>query len=371
MCFPQGAIVQNSQIIKLLGHILQNSVQKCRFLMFFVRDFQQSMIIYLLALDGMITTSLTLPLEMFNAAHTMSRAAHRRKRQSLQPELRVIGHTADPVTSTGGLQVLPTSGLADLPQGAVIFIPSFWRNPTHLHKQWPALTPWLRAQHARGAKLCATGTGVFLLADTGLLDNRPATTHWFYLDKLHSMFPLLQLQRRHLITQAGQLYCAGSVNSIADLAIHLIEQVYNHGIAVRVEQQFSPEIRRRYNELFYSFESSSSHPDETVVLVQQWLHENHASPINLADVAEEFSLSQRTLNRRFKEATGITPTGWLLRLRMETARDLLTSTNLEVGDIALRCGFQDPGYFNRVFRKHMETTPGQYRAQVRGKLFTP
>ncbi len=324
--------------------------------------------VLLLALDGMIATSLTLPLEMMNAARQMQRAA--RNRES-GPEITIVGDTRKSIKTTGGLTLLPDQGFRSQPQADVIFIPSFWRNPSSLARRWPDLCNWLARQHQGGARICATGTGVFLLAAAGLLQGRPATTHWYYLDRLQQEYPELLIKRHHLITQAGYIYCAGSVNSIADLTIHLIEDIISSTVARRVEQQFSPEIRRRYSELYYSFESSAPHPDETIVLVQQWLHDNQQLPLSMADVAEQFSMSQRTLNRRFREATGMTPVNWLLRLRIESARDLLANSNLEVSDIAQRCGFQDPGYFNRVFRKQMDTTPGQYRTSVRGKLFQP
>ncbi|MTI14378.1 GlxA family transcriptional regulator [Sansalvadorimonas verongulae] len=326
------------------------------------------MSVYLLALNGMIATSLTLPLEMLNAARHMHRASRQR---SAIPRLIIVGEKTAPVITTGGLTLIPDQAYDDLPQADIIFVPSFWRNPKPLADQWPHICEWLKQQHEGGARLCATGTGVFLLAQTGLLDGKPATTHWFYLNLLHKMFPDLLLKQNHLITQSGRLFCAGSVNSIADLTIHLIESLFGQSISARVEQQFSPEIRRRYSDLFYSFESSAPHPDETIVLVQQWLHEHQQDVISMENVARLFTMSQRTLNRRFLDATGMTPTQWLIRLRIETARDLLNSTNLDIGDIALRCGFSDAGYFNRVFRKHMEITPGQYRASVRGKLFKP
>ncbi|MCL6271828.1 helix-turn-helix domain-containing protein [Sansalvadorimonas sp. 2012CJ34-2] len=324
--------------------------------------------IYLLALDGMIATSLTLPLEMLNAARQMQRAARDSRPVSV---LSIIGDSRKPIKTTGGLTLLPDRSYRNQPQADIIFVPSFWRNPATLPRRWPEVCDWLARQARQGAHICATGTGVFMLAEAGLLDGRPATTHWFYFDKLQECYPELLVKRHHLITQAGNIYCAGSVNSIADLTIHLIEDRLGRSFARRVEQQFSPEIRRRYSDLFYSFESSAPHPDETIVLVQQWLHDHQQESITMPAVAERFSMSQRTLNRRFREATGMTPLDWLLRLRIESARDLLANSNLEVSDIAQRCGFQAPGYFNRVFRKQMDTTPGQYRTSVRGKLFSP
>ncbi len=326
----------------------------------------------LLALDGMITTSISLPMEMFTAANHMHRAKHRHRSQ--QPlKLLTVGTQAalEPVSATGGLRILPDTTYQQIEQASVIFIPSFWRN-TNLHGQhWCELCQWLIRQHQQGAQICATGSGVFLLAATGLLDGRPATTHWYYFDQLLAAHPTLQLKKHHLLTQADRLYCAGSVNSVADLTIHLIKTLFGQTIALRVSQQFSPEIRRQYSAFFDVFTHDSPHQDETIAQIQQWLQQNQDQTITMGALAEVFSMSQRTLNRRFVSATGFSPLQWLLRLRIERARDMLAVTNLEIGDIALRCGFQDAGYFSRMFRKQMETTPQLYRASVRSKLFTP
>ncbi len=326
----------------------------------------------LLALDGMITTSISLPMEMLTAANHMHRTKHRKRSQQPLALLTVgISQTNQAVTATGGLRIQPDTSYHTIDRAEVIFIPSFWRN-AHLQSQhWPALCQWLIKQHQQGAQICATGSGVFLLAATGLLDGRPATTHWYYFEQLLAAHPTVQLKKHHLLTQADRLYCAGSVNSVADLTVHLIKTLFGHTIAIRVSQQFSPEIRRQYSAFFDIFTHDSPHQDETIAQIQRWLQQHQEQTITMTSLAQSFSMSQRTLNRRFINATGFSPLQWLLRLRIERARDMLAVTNLEIGDIALRCGFQDAGYFSRMFRKQMETTPQLYRASVRSKLFTP
>ena len=362
------------------------------------------MTVCLLALDGMLTTSLSLPLEMLTAANHIYRASQRHTKINPQ-NIRIVGtqsrtpidspsipnqghplilpHSqstksmgvldcvACVVTAAGGMQILPHTTYHSIDKASVIFLPSFWRNPKALSEHSPQLSQWLIEQHQAGARICATGTGVFLLAATGLLDGLPATTHWFYLDRLQALYPQIQLKKHHLLTRAGRLYCAGSVNSIADLTVHLISELYDKTIATKVSQQFSPEIRHRHTNFFDLLESHSPHQDEAIVLIQQWLQQHYGEEIAMPEVAQRFSMSQRTLNRRFVSATGFTPSQWLLQIRVERARELLASTNLEISDIAARCGFQDASYFSRVFRQHMATTPLLYRTSVRSKLFTP
>ena len=295
--------------------------------------------IFFLALDGMLATSLTLPLEMTNAARQMLQAA--RYRGAL-PAIHVAGVNEQPVTTAGGVTLLPESVCANGKQADTIFIPTLWRNPYRQPPPSATLISWLRRQADGGAKICATGTGVFLLARTGLLNGRHATTHWYYCDLLQKRYPAIKVQRQHLITQSGALYCAGSVNSVADLTVHLIGLSLGYRLARQVENQFSPEVRRRYGEKFYSFETDTPHPDEAVVLVQQWLQHNRHKQIGMEAVAKQFSMSQRTLNRRFRRATGMTPLTWLARSRTDQACDLLTHTNLTLWRWLSRQAFRIP-----------------------------
>jgi transcriptional regulator GlxA family with amidase domain len=215
------------------------------------------------------------------------------------------------------------------------------------------------------------GTGSFLLAEAGLLTDRPATTHWNYFDTFARRYPAVELKTRHLITQADNIYCVGSVNSIADLMVHIVQEWFGSRVARAIENQFSPEIRRSFAAAAYQDEADSSHPDEDVLRAQQWLQSNLSTPIAMSDLARALHWNPRTLNRRFRAATGITPTAYLQSLRAEVARDLLRHSNLSVGEIALQVGLQDVSYFSQLFRRHNGMTPLQYREAVRGKLFEP
>ena len=108
-----------------------------------------------------------------------------------------------------------------------------------------------------------------------------------------------------------------------------------------------------------------------VVQAQQWLQLNLSSPVSMEQLAEHSQLSARTLHRRFKRATGMSPLTYLQSLRVAGAKELLRHSNLTVGDIAWHQGIQDVSYFSQLFRRHSGMSPLQYRNAVRGKLFTP
>lgn len=315
----------------------------------------------------MIGTSITLPIEMLFAAKIIGSSLN-----AHYPDLTLMSasHDCKPLEMIGGLRLLPDCCYLDIDVCDLIILPALWRNPRQLLQRHPELLSWLQARYRDGALICAAGTGAYLMAGAGLLDGKPATTHWHYFDQFETLFPRVILKRHHLITQSGQLFCAGSVNSVADLMIHLISRFFDGSVAARVERQFSPEIRRPLNDILYFFERRNAHEDETIITIQQWLHEHLAEPISMRDLAEHFFLSQRSLNRRFKDATGQSPVEYLHHLRLTASRDLLKNTNLSIAELALHTGFQDASYFCRLFKQKNQVTPSDYRVSVRRKLFT-
>jgi transcriptional regulator GlxA family with amidase domain len=267
--------------------------------------------------------------------------------------------------------VRPDIAFDNLPPLDLLLLPGIWRNPQPTIN---AMTPWLgllQQLAAAGTRICSVGTGSCLLAEAGLLTGKAATTHWNYFDRFSVRYPDVILKTRHLITQSDNIYCVGSVNSIADLMVHIAEEWFGSRIAQAVENQFSPEIRRSFRAAAYQNEADSSHHDETVLQAQQWLRERIGQPIAMSQLARHLDLTTRTLNRRFRRSTGITPQAYLQGLRISTARELLKHSNLNMGEIAWQVGLQDASYFSQLFRRHCGMPPLRYRETVRGKLFTP
>lgn len=203
-----------------------------------------------------------------------------------------------------------------------------------------------------------------------MLDHRPATTHWFYLDTFRKRYPTVDLKPQYLITRAGNLYCAASINALADLTVHFIRHFYGSTIAVHVERHFSHEARKSYEQVTYREDDTERHNDEDIIQIQLWLHQHHTQPVILAEVAKQFGMSLRNFNRRFLSATGKTPLHYLQGLRMEEGRDLLNNSNLSITEISEKVGYQDSRHFTKLFQKIFGVTPRDYRRSVRSKLFS-
>lgn len=315
-----------------------------------------------------LATSITLPMEILQAAGQMARG---KRRARAGVEFLLASADGGPVTLGSGIRLDADARIDDLPHLDLLILPAIWRNPVPVARQ---AGPWLEQLrlHARaGTRICSVGTGGYLLAEAGLLDGKPATTHWRFFQDFSRRYPGVKLKSRHLITQSDNIYCAGSVNSIADLLVHVTEEWFGNDVARAVENQFSPEIRRRFQAAAYQGEADSSHHDEDVANAQQWLQANLAENVTISSLAAAVGMHQRTLGRRFKRATGISPMGYLQSLRMASARDLLRHSNLSIGEIAWQVGLRDGSYFTQLFRRHSGMTPLKYREAVRGKLFDP
>lgn len=312
-------------------------------------------------------SSITLPAEMLTAAEHFYRVRHKTKSRL---HIHVATLDGQPIPSSGILAIRPTCSLDQLGDIDLLYLPTLWRNPLSVLHRQRRIIPLLQDIAMRQTLICAVGTGSCFLAEAGLLNHKPATTHWYFMEAFSRRYPDVDLKRQYLITRADNLYCAGSVNSVADLTCYFIERFYGPQIARQVESHFSPEIRRSYRQQGYFEGEANLHHDELMIDAQQWLHEHFAENLSFADVAHQLGMSQRTLNRRFKMATGMSPGRYLQQLRLEQARELLRDSNLPVAEIALAVGYQDIGYFSTLFREHMAQSPTAYRQAVRGKLFS-
>ncbi len=320
--------------------------------------------------EHMLSTGLTLPLEQLHAAEAMARSdlPHSQRSERLM-HVNLANISGESITTHTGISFTPNCTLDEIEQSDIVYLPALWRSPNRVLLSNRGLLPWLQQQFENGALIAGVGTGCFLMAEAGLLNNKPATTHWHYFDQFQARYPQVDLKRQYFITQAGNLYCTGSVNSLADLTIHFIQRYFSRTVASHVERQFFHEIRRAYESSVSYQETNTAHPDEDIMQIQIWLQDNHGKEINFQQLAEMFDMSVRTLNRRFKSAAGLTPLQYLQRIRLENAKDLLQTTNLAIGEVMFKVGYQDSAHFNALFKKHHGTTPGQYRTMVRAKLF--
>src|SRR5690554_2680424 len=216
----------------------------------------------ILLCDNVLATSATLPIEMLYTAEATARGLHLATQRL---EILTISSGAVPTRSASGFTLATTTALEDAPQLDLVHVPGQWRNPRRAIAHNPTHADWLKAQHQGGAAITSVGTGVCFVAAAGLLNGKPATTHWHYFDQFQKDYPQVQLKRQYFITQAGNLYCAASVNTLAELMVHIIFLWFGRAVANNVERNFFHEIRGTFEPTRYFAEHVEFHYDEVIL----------------------------------------------------------------------------------------------------------
>ncbi len=311
-------------------------------------------------------SAITIPLEMLSAANDIA-AARGQKEKRLS--LNFVGESLGSINLAGGLQVQCQTTIHDLGQADLIFIPGIWGNPSSLKYRSVALQKWIKSQFEGGATLCAFVTGSHILAQTGILDGKLATTHWRFFDQFENQFPTVKLERKRFITFDSEVYCTGSVNAVRDLMLHFVDLFFGESISNEVSRHFTHELQRSYESLVLKHGRSDSHHDEEIIKIQEWLVLHYLQEINFEGLAGKFGMSRRSLNRRFKQATAMTPVAYIQDLKLQQAKTLLKQSNLTVAQVADQVALTDCSYFSSLFKRKNSVTPTQYRKLVRSKLF--
>jgi transcriptional regulator GlxA family with amidase domain len=223
----------------------------------------------------------------------------------------------------------------------------------------------LRAAHAQGARLVSICSGAFALAAAGLLDGRPATTHWQQTDELRRRYPLVDVQPNRLYVDDGDILTSAGVTAGVDLCLHLIRT--DHGAAAanaRARALVAPPQRLGGQAQYIDRLRPEARGDQLTSL-RDWMLGNLADDLSLDDLAQRAHLSRRTLIRRFREETGTSPMAWLARARIDRARELLETTDEPVEHIGRRTGLGAPPSVRAAFHRHLGTSPADYRALFR------
>ena len=317
-----------------------------------------------LVYDRVLFSGVTRPYEILKAVNAMAKLD--RESRPLDICLARIAEAQPKVAAD--LPIFVETHLDELEHLDWIFLPPSWRSPSYLLKKYPDLVEKLKQRYDAGTNFIATGSGVYFLAEAGLLNGLPATTHWYFFEDFTKRYPEIDLKQQHFITYGQRIYCAGSINALSDLVFHLIGQAFGLEKRQMAERHFAHEVGSSYDLPMFSI-GNAAHADEAIVEVQEWLKSSCCEDIDIPQMAEHADMPIRTFTRRFRQALGMTPNQYLQDLRIENGRDLLKTTDLSVQDVADSVGYKDTAYFSRVFKAKVGLTPTEYKKMVRPKLF--
>lgn len=300
-----------------------------------------------LVLEGAKPLDVGIPAQVFTT------------RASMPYEVRVCGPAPGLVAGGDGLSYHVAEGLEALDRAETIFIPGY-RHPDRDDPPAEVVTA-LRAAHERGARLAAISTGAFALAATGLLDHRRATTHWHYTQALAARHPLVRVDENVLFVDEGSVLTSAGAASGIDLCLHLVRRDHGVGVANHAARRLVAAPYRSGGQAQYVPRSLPPELGPVFAATREWALRQLDEPLTLADLARHANVSPRTFSRRFVEDTGYTPMQWVLRARVDMARELLERSDLDVEQIAARSGLGTGANLRLHFRRILGTSPSDYR----------
>lgn len=271
------------------------------------------------------------------------------------------------MTVANGVRVVPDAGLEAVPH--VICVPEVALPPDAvLRGRYDREIDWIRRCHAAGAIIATACSGAMLLAETGLLDGRDATTHWAYCDAL-ARYPGVRVHpHRALVVggEGGRLIMAGGGTSWEDMALYLVARLVNVEEAMRIAKLFLIDWHDVGQLPFAALARSRQVDDAAVARCQTWIAQHYEKPAPVAAMMRLSGLPERSFNRRFKQATGLSPIEYVHTLRLEEAKQMLEAGDEPVEAVAQAVGYEDAAFFGRLFRRKVGLTPAQYRRRFGG-----
>lgn len=289
----------------------------------------------------------------------------------------IVSLDGKPLELANGGWVMPTKSLDDdyCPDALcileVVFDPV--SGPGDLFR---AEIQWLKDYWSRGGLIATACTGAVLLGEAGLLAGQDATTHWGFCDFMARRYPGVRMHPERALVASGvgqRLIMSGGGTSWMDLGLYLIARFCSHAEAVRVAKVHLIEWHETGQQPFASVSHQRQSDDAVVARCQQWVAYHYDQPSPVACMMSLSGLSERSFNRRFRQATGMTPIEYVLTLRLEEAKQILETSKVSVEAVAEMVGYQDAAFFSRKFQQRVGLTPAQYRRKFGrvGRLSSP
>lgn len=326
--------------------------------------------ITVLLLNGGMASTAVWPVEIFRSAGRLWNAL---QGIAQQPAFEVVTASIDgkPVRTDCQLGLVPSCSFAEAGTPELVFVPASGLELDAILTDGfsidqalagnPGVVDWLKHWADEGAMIASVCSGVALVAEAGLLDGRPATTHWGLAAAFRERFPQIDWREDYLVIDSGDRFCGGGVNSASDLALYLVEKFCGREVALQTARALLIEMPRTWQNSFTHFALRMTHEDGAVLRIQDELQKRYAEDIPLDALAAQYGMSPRNFARRFKQATGDSPLAYLHGLRIAVAKQMLEQGAATVQEIAGAVGYCDLAFFRALFRRHAGMPPAEFR----------
>jgi transcriptional regulator GlxA family with amidase domain len=322
----------------------------------------------LLALDGTMLSSLSGPADALHVAQILLELRSPNGAPRLEAVMFSARGSTQIRTATGsvlgGIKPLVPEDRFDF-----VLIPGMdHRRPREILDRRSDFAPELAAIrdfHLRGTRIGATCSGTYLLAMTGLLDGRRATTAWWMANSFRRHFPDVRLEEQSLIVDEGDVVTTGASTAVFTLVLRLLGQHVGEELAQQTARMMLLDSERQSQAPYVSQALLEKPRHSMTEKISRFLERELHNEISVSRLASHCGTSERSLLRHFRQHYGTSPLGYIQHLRVERAKALLEATQLSFDEVVERCGYSDVPSFRKLFKRETSLTPADYRERFR------
>ncbi|OGR25098.1 MAG: hypothetical protein A2277_05770 [Desulfobacterales bacterium RIFOXYA12_FULL_46_15] len=275
----------------------------------------------------------------------------------------ILSQDGGAVKVSGGFQVMPEGSFQNFTKPDVVVVPPYLPNADFLPGISAPLLDWIVARYEQKTTIASVCTGSFVLGETGLLDDRRATTHWFFTKLFKRRYPKVLLEPDKVLTQDKGLICSGSVSAFYHLGLHLIENFGSSHLAAQCSKSLLVDPSKASQATYAMLNVHKSHGDKAILFAQEFIESKFADTIKMEALAKQVGISPRHFIRRFKKATDETPLRYLQQIRIEKAKNYLETTSVTVNEITQGIGYENSSSFRKLFKEATGLSPSEYRSR--------
>ena len=317
-------------------------------------------IVCMLVYAGAQSLDISGPLEVFALASRQ--AEDDRPGQTPLYRLYIVAMGDGPVTMASGMRLLPDMPCAALPEDTdTLLVCGGMGDALDVARSDAALVEWLRTSAARVRRVASVCSGALLLAEAGVLDGRPATTHWSDLQELRTRYRKVKVEPDAIYTRDGEVWTSAGITAGMDLALAMVAADHGQGLALKVAKRMVMASKRSGGQSQFSSQLQAQDLPDQLKQLATWIADNLQARLEIDLLAARLHMSPRQFMRRFHASFGITPQKYIEQQRIEAAKPLLESTGKDIKRIAADCGFTSDEAMRRAFTRQLGVSPREYR----------
>ena len=310
--------------------------------------------------DGCLFSGIAGLMDAFSIANLWYRAMDPQGPDPLF-ETELVTSDGKPVRAYGGIEFKPARSLEAVQRSDFIIVPPYLPHEVPLPERSDPLYAWIEHHYGRRTPVGTMCSGTFLLAETGLLDGRVATVNWHFARMFRERYPRVRLKPELIMSEDDGLICTGASTAMFHLALYMINLFGSRELAAVCSKVLLVDPSRHSQTPYMISDFNKSHGDAAVLKTQLQMESRFSENLPIDTLARETGLSPRHFKRRFKQATGEAPLGYLQRVRIEQAKQRLETTRDTMNEITWQIGYEDSSSFRRLFKKFTGLAPREYR----------